>query len=147
MGRAPCCRVTPRQRALAAIAVVLVLVALVGIGVTAAGWEPVGPARLPALAQPDLQGAVDRGDFDVHGTHYRAYLLGSPGHYEAYVYRTGGEGGRIAAYEWEQGEVRDDGVLHVPLHGATSVALRTYRESWLGVWRTDPLTLQFNATA
>jgi hypothetical protein len=139
--------VNPRQRALGVVAALLVLLAIGGIGATFAGWEPVGPAVLPVrpeLASPPGPGAVDRGEFAVQGATFAALLFGSPGHWQVTLVHTGGAGGRIAA---EGGSVDSNGALVVDLGGATNLTLRTYRESWIGVWRAEPLTLRFNATA
>ncbi|GEM_PF-6413795 len=139
-------RVTPRQRALGIVAVLLVVGAVSGIAATALGWEPVGPAALPVrpeLASPPGPSPVDRGSFDVQGSAFTAMLYGSPGHWQATIVHTAGAGGRIAA---EGGRVDGNGALVVDLGSATNLTLRTYREAWIGAWRGDPLTLQFNAT-
>jgi hypothetical protein len=139
--------VTPRQRILGVVAVLLVVGAVSGITATALGWEPVGPAALPVrpeLASPPGPGAVDRGEFVVQGATFAALLFGSPGHWQATLVHTGGAGGRIAA---EGGSIDSNGALVVDLGGATNLTLRTYRESWIGVWRAEPITLRFNATS
>ena len=100
-------RVTPVRKALLALAALLVLVALAGIGATAAGWEPVGPADLPVGAYAPTVGGgpnlttLDNGTFAVHGTTYEAELLGfeqmgGGAHvFTARIVRTGGDGGRL----------------------------------------------------
>jgi len=103
-----CPRVTPRRKALLAGAALLVLVALLGIGAVAMGWEPVGPADLPVASYAPTPGdnastrTLDHGAFTVQGTTYEAELLGvseprgtglQP--YEVRIVRTGGEGGRV----------------------------------------------------
>ena len=99
---------TPRQKALGVVAVVLIVLAVAGIVATAVGWEPVGPADLPVKAYAPTPGdgatfrTLDHGSFEVHGATYEAELMGfsnttdgSVHGYEVRIVRTGGDGGRV----------------------------------------------------
>ncbi|MEA3198955.1 MAG: hypothetical protein QOE90_383 [Thermoplasmata archaeon] len=97
-----------RQRALAVVAVALILVALLGMGALVAGWTPLGPPELPVTAYAphasgpsDYDATLDHGEFNVSGTRYVAEMAGMArnakgGVFALHVHRLDGSGGRVA---------------------------------------------------
>lgn len=99
---------TPRLRALLALALVVGLGGVALTVATARGWEAVAPPELPITTYAprvgnatDYDATLDQGEFEVEGTRYAAELTGparaaTGGYYAVNVVRIGGAGGRVA---------------------------------------------------